>query len=243
MSQGFSEARLDPEIGRQAEKSVEWRTEVTELESSAEERNGKWARSRRRYNIGYGVRELDKRQAIEAFFEARQGRLFGFRFKDWADYRTAAPGVDITPLDQFVGTGDGASARAQLVKRYSSGFEQAVRRIAKPRPDIRVAIDGVETTDFEVDFTTGIVTFPSVLAEGAVISWGGEFDVPVRFASDTLTIRSEGEHLAQIPRIELIEDPNYLSAAEQAGLLFLNLANPLEQLINVDWPALWEQMA
>ena len=47
------------------------------------ERDGRcyshWAHSRRRYDAGLGVRSLDDLAEVLAFFEARHGRLTGFR--------------------------------------------------------------------------------------------------------------------------------------------------------------------
>ena len=46
---------------------------------------------RRRYDAGYGVRSLDEIHAVIAFFEERCGRLYGFRWKDHADWKSCAP--------------------------------------------------------------------------------------------------------------------------------------------------------
>ncbi|MFT2526169.1 DUF2460 domain-containing protein, partial [Escherichia coli] len=75
-----------------------------------EHRNGRWADSRRRYEAGFGMRGLDALHAVLAFFEERRGRLYGFRFRDRVDSRSGPPGRPIGPLDQPLGTGDGATA-------------------------------------------------------------------------------------------------------------------------------------
>jgi len=69
-----------------------------------------------------------------------------------------------------------------------------------------VAIDGVEATSgWSVDTTTGIVTFTSAPAAGATITVGFEFDVPVRFDTDTLDITLDIERLGSITSIPLLE--------------------------------------
>ncbi len=55
------------------------------------------------------------------FFEARGGQLHGFRFRDPVDGSSARPGMAVTALDQWIGTGDGERAAFQLVKAYGDG--------------------------------------------------------------------------------------------------------------------------
>ena len=43
-----------------------------------------------------GMRSLDDIETLIAFFEARFGQLFAFRWKDWSDYRSSKPSQDIT---------------------------------------------------------------------------------------------------------------------------------------------------
>ncbi len=59
--------------------------------SGREERNARWAHSRRRYDAGYGVKTLEALSAVVAFFEERRGRLYGFRWRDRLDHSSAAP--------------------------------------------------------------------------------------------------------------------------------------------------------
>ena len=59
----------------------ERRTEIVTLASGFEERNTPWAHARRRYDAGLGLRGLDDLHRVVAFFEARMGRLYGFRWR------------------------------------------------------------------------------------------------------------------------------------------------------------------
>lgn len=61
------------------------------LGSGHEERNTRWAQSRRRYDAGYGVKSLDDLHGVITFFEERRGRLYGFRWKDMSDFRSGPP--------------------------------------------------------------------------------------------------------------------------------------------------------
>ncbi|HHN72860.1 MAG TPA: TIGR02217 family protein, partial [Thermopetrobacter sp.] len=174
----FHEVRFPDNISRGARGGPERRTQIVELASGNEERNASWANSRRRYDVAYGIRRADDLAAVVAFFEARNGRLFGFRFKDWADCKSCLPSRTPAATDQSIGTGDGATTDFQLVKVYSSGSQSWTRTITKPvGGTVRIAIDGVgQTSGWSIDTTTGLVSFDSAPAAGVSITAGFEFD-------------------------------------------------------------------
>jgi len=203
----FHEVRFPDNISRGARGGPERRTQVVELASGDEERNASWANSRRRYDVAYGIRRADDLAAVVAFFEARNGRLHGFRFKDWADYKSGRPSQPDTPADQQIGTGDGLATTFQLIKRYTSGAQSWVRTITKPVPaSVRVMLDGAEQiTGWSVDTDTGIISFAEPPATGVIITAGFAFDVPVRFDTDTLDVTLDVERLGSITSIPLIE--------------------------------------
>ena len=203
----FHEVRFPDNISRGARGGPERRTQIVELASGDEERNASWANSRRRYDVAYGIRRADDLAAVVAFFEARNGRLYGFRFKDWADYKSCQPSETPSATDQVIGTGDGTTTDFQLVKVYASGSQTWVRTITKPvAGSVLVAIDGVEqASGWTVDTTTGVVSFDAAPASGAAITAGFEFDVPVRFDTDTLDVTLDLERLGSITSIPLLE--------------------------------------
>ena len=203
----FHEIRFPDNISRGARGGPERRTQIVELASGDEERNASWANSRRRYDVAYGIRRADDLAAVVAFFEARNGRLHGFRYKDWADYKSALPSQAITATDQQIGTGTGSLQTFQLAKRYTSGAQTWVRTIAKPvAGTVRVALGMVEQmSGWTVDTTTGVVTFTAAPAGGVIVRAGFEFDVPVRFDSDTLDVTLDFERLGSITSIPLLE--------------------------------------
>lgn len=207
----FHEVRFPTEIAFGSTGGPERRTEIVTLGSGHEERNSRWADSRRRYNAGYGIRSLDDLHAVIAFFEERRGRLCGFRWRDRIDYKSGAPGSAVTPGDQALGVGDGATATFQLVKRYGALHAPWTRTIRKPvAGSARVAVDGVEKAegaDWTYDLATGLVTFASgaVPAAGKAVTAGFEFDVPVRFDTDHLDINLTSFAAGDIPAIPLVE--------------------------------------
>ena len=203
----FHDVRFPDNISRGARGGPERRTQIVELASGDEERNASWANSRRRYDVAYGIRRADDLAAVVAFFEARNGRLHGFRFKDWGDHKSCLPSGTSVPTDQLIGTGDGATTTFQLVKRYASGSQTWVRKITKPvAGTVRVALDGAEQlSGWTVDTTTGVLTFDTAPAAGVVITAGFAFDVPVRFDTDVLDVTLDLERLGSITSIPLLE--------------------------------------
>jgi len=205
----FHEVRFPASLSFGAAGGPERRTEIVTLANGFEERNSPWEHSRRRYDAGLGLRALDDVETALAFFEARRGQLYGFRWKDWADYRSSRPSEPITDDDQILGTGDGAETAFQLTKTYSSGGFDYVRPIAKPvAGTVVVALDGApqaEGTAFSLDAETGIVTFATAPAAGVQITAGFEFDVPVRFDTDTLTATADAFAAGQVPSIPVVE--------------------------------------
>ena len=203
----FHEVRFPDNISRRARGGPERRTQVVELASGDEERNASWANSRRRYDVAYGIRRADDLAAVVAFFEARNGRLFGFRTKDWADYKSSLPSQATTPTDQQIGTGTGSLKTFQLSKRYTSGAQAWTRTIAKPvAGTIMIALGLVEQmSGWTLDATTGIVTFTTAPGNGVIVRAGFEFDVPVRFDTDMLDVTLDIERLGSITSIPLLE--------------------------------------
>jgi uncharacterized protein (TIGR02217 family) len=207
----FHETRFPTAISRAANGGPERRTDVIVLGSGAEERNARWADSRRSYNAGWGVKSLDDLHAIIAFFEERRGRLHGFRWRDPTDWKSCAPEGTPAALDQDIGTGDGTTAAFQLVKTYGSAFNPWTRAITKPvAGTVLVAVDGVTQTlgtAFTVDTATGLVAFQPghVPSADAAITAGFEFDVPVRFDTDKLEINLQGFRHGAIPSIPIVE--------------------------------------
>ncbi len=202
----FHEVRFPTRIARGATGGPQRLTEIVSLASGHEERNTRWAQSRRRYEAGLGVQSVDDLHEVIAFFEARRGRLHGFRWKDHADYKSCLPRQPVSATDQQIGTGDGAAASFQLVKTYIDGAGSHERNIAKPvAGSVMVAVDGVVDPSASIDTITGLVTLASAPGPGAIITAGFEFDVPVRFDTDRLDINMSHFEAGQIPDIPVVE--------------------------------------
>jgi len=203
--ENFHEVSLPLSIAFGAQGGPERRTEIVPLASGSEARNAVWAGSRRRWELGGATTKLEDLRELIAFFEARRGRLHGFRFRDVLDDRTSSPGDTVAATDVAIGTGDGIRTVFELVKTYG----ETERRIWKPvAGSVRVALDGAETADgVVIDTSRGEVRFPVAPADGAAVTAGYVFDVPVRFDSDRIETSLEGfgaGRAVQVPIIELL---------------------------------------
>ena len=205
----FHEIRFPASLSFGALGGPERRTDIVTIANGFEERNTPWAHARRRYDAGLGLRSMDDVADLIAFFEARQGQLIGFRWKDWSDYRSCFPSQDIDADDQLLGIGDESQTQFQLVKTYRSGEATYARPIAKPvAGSVRVSVGGVPMTDgvdYSLDLTTGVVTFNAAPDEGAQVRAGFAFDVPVRFDTEAIMIAASSFEAGEIPSIPVVE--------------------------------------
>ena len=212
MPTGFHDVRLPDDVERGAKGGPSFKTTVLGAISGVEQRNMDWERARHRWNIGYGMESRDNFMSVVNFFYARRGRAFGFRFKDWTDY-TSGSGFSLESADpdnrSFLGAGTGAIDEFQLVKHYEDDVSSYTRTITRPvEGTVRVWVDSVEqteTTDWTLDYSTGLITFvvPPPLDDAVEAFF--QFDVPVRFNEDSIEVELEWWNAGQIPDIPIIE--------------------------------------
>lgn len=200
----FDEVSLPARLAFGSTGGVERRTEVVSLASGFERRSTPWAHGRRRFLIGANLRSLDDMAELTAFFEARRGRLNGFRFRDFADFKSCPPGAIVSALDQALGVGDGETARFSLGKAYGDYR----RDIRKPvGGSVLVAADGEGLAEhaYAVDAATGDVTFDAAPDAGVVLTAGFLFDTPVRFDADRIEVTLESFGAGRMAAVPLIE--------------------------------------
>lgn len=210
MSNGFHEVQFPLRLSLGASGGPGRRTDIVALSNGGETRNARWADARRRYDAGTGLRGLEDLYQLTAFFEARRGQLYGFRFRDPVDHASAPPGQAVSVIDQQIGTGDGVRTGFQLTKTYEDAGGASTRRIEKPvEGSVVLAVDGLALgqNDYAVDHTTGLVTIVpgSVPAPGAIVTAGYEFDIPVRFDTDRIEISLAAFKAGSVPTVPLVE--------------------------------------
>jgi len=205
----FHEIRFPANLSFGSIGGPERRTEVVTLANGFEERNTPWSHSRRRYDAGLGLRSLNDVELLLAFFEARRGQLHGFRWKDWADFKSSAASRSPEFNDQVIGHGDGISAQFQLYKTYQAGVNPYLRPVTKPvAGTVTLGLEGDllrEGVHFDLDMSTGTVTLYEVPPQGASITAGFEFDVPVRFDTDLIQVSVASFKAGTVPNVPIVE--------------------------------------
>lgn len=175
---GFAEVRIDDNLIIYRTVGGPWfSTAIEVVDSGREYRNAKWSLPLGQWELGERSMLPDDFLVMKNFFNARQGRAQGFRFKDWADYRDEGMGVLVAV--------PGTSGGYQMYKTYPSGGVNGLRKIVKPVADTVKVYSGGSLVGATVDPATGIITGVG----GDTLTWTGEFDTPVRFDTDHL--RSE----------------------------------------------------
>ena len=198
----FHEVRLPLSLAFGAQGGPERRTDVVTLANGSEARNAVWAGSRRRWELGGAITKIETLHELVAFFEARRGRLHGFRFRDVIDDRSGVPAQPVSSGDQQIGMADGEQTVFAIVKSYGA----TERRIYKPVPgSVRVAVNGVDVADIAVNTAEGLIRFNHPPETGAIVTAGYLFDVPVRFDTDHLETSLEAFGAGRAGQVSLIE--------------------------------------
>ena len=182
----FHDVQFPPKISYGSKGGSGFNTTVLTLTSGAEKRNINWQRTRGKYDVSHGIKSRADMQELIEFFHARFGRGHSFRYKDWGDYELWGT--------ETIGTGDGIETDYQIIKTYSSGGFDFVRNITRPVSGTLtgVRVNGVlqvETTNYTVDYNTGIITFLVAPPNTESVTVDAcEFDVHCRFETDEMNI-------------------------------------------------------
>ncbi len=194
----FVEERFAEDISFGSSGGPAFSTDVVITHGGYEQRNSNWVHARASYNVAHGVKTQTQLDTLIAFFRARKGRAEGFRFKDWSDFKATGA---------VIGAGDDATTEFQLTKTYGSGPGAHVRSITKPvTGTVNIYVDAVlQSSGVAVDSSTGVVTFTTPPAASEVISADYDFDVPVRFDTDTPSARLDDYGVFSIQTIPIVE--------------------------------------
>lgn len=195
MADSFHNVRLSDRVEADAQGGPGFKTTVTETASGDEFRNVEWSRTRGKWTISY-THEHWRNQEIIAFFYARRGRAYGFRFRDWSDYK----------VDNVFAKGDGIVTEFQAAKIYEPGQYAFSRRLSRLVAPVVITVNGTPvTTGVVADLNTGKVSFSIAPADGDEIGITCEFDVPVRFDDDELPASMITQDISSMESIPIIE--------------------------------------
>lgn len=198
MSGQFVDIYLPPQVpGYPCIVSPVTSTTITEASSGDEGRNKNWRHPLRTIKLPAAqAREWPVIDALQTHFLVTGGPFNSWAFRDPFDFASCAllgpnePGATVLArvrgLDQAFGTGDGLTRTFQLTKTYARGAAPAyVRPIGLPLLSSLVILDaGAAAGSHVVSRPGGVVTFDDAPLDGHALTWGGLFDIPVRFEAD-----------------------------------------------------------
>lgn len=158
----FFEVQFPTNISIGAVGGPEFSTHIVAIDSGYEQRNQRWDTCRLRYDVSHGVRTIEEMKQLVSFFRMVKGKAHGFRFKDYTDYtvgvtegRFAKNVADAVP--NIYASGE---KTYQLYKTYDFSSNFTHRLINKPvAGSVKVFVNGVESTDFSLNTTTGLLTW------------------------------------------------------------------------------------
>lgn len=180
---GFHEVRFPEDVSWGSRGGPVYKTQVFTSHRGFEKRNVDWSQPMMQFNAAYGIKTDAHILNVINFFNARQGRLFGFRYKNWCNYQIK---------EGPIATGDGFSRRLPMWKFY--GFSGA-RHYKRLRKIVRGSVQGVqvgaepvvEGVDFQIDYDAGEIVFNDPVGYGIPVrALNLEFDEPVRFEEDSV---------------------------------------------------------
>jgi uncharacterized protein (TIGR02217 family) len=204
--QAFDDVQFPLSLGRGASVTPGFSTAIVTTASGHEQRNADWASGRLRFDAGPGVRSEADLQTLIAFFRARRGAARGFRFRDPYDFSSRSIAGAVTAGDQLLGVGDGVRTEFPLIKRYGAEGDAELRRITRPvMGSVLVSLGGMLSVSGWVLLDGGVVSFTTPPGAGVQVRAGFQFDVPVRFAEDSLEIDAALFAAGDAPSVPLIE--------------------------------------
>lgn len=197
----FHEIRFPTRISYGAVGGPRFSTTIQILNSGHEQRNINWANARREYSVDISPSRGQEWDQILSFFHARRGRAYGFRLKDFSDFKLK---------DGIIGVGDGIQQDFQIIKLYQDdeglapGYTRPLQKIVSG--SVMVSLNEVaQFGNWTVDDNTGEIHFSTPPVEGASIAVSCEFDVPVRFDTDLMEAAIPGPDIHHWQSVKLVE--------------------------------------
>lgn len=182
--------------GYPAFSSPRFATDIVEVDSGDEQANQRWTHPKYTFTVPEGVRDMATLNALRDHWLVMAGPARVWPYRDPLDFATCdltRPNTvpTVTMTDQIIGTGDGVTRSFQLVKTYTRGASTYDRDIKCPVLStclVAVVNDSghpeLVTSGYTITRPGGVITFDTAPKAGRLISWGGLFDVIVRFESD-----------------------------------------------------------
>lgn len=179
---GFHDVRFPEDVSWGSRGGPQFKTQVFISHHGYEKRNIDWQQPMMAFDVAYGIRTDVQMMKVINFFNARQGRAYGFRYKNWGAYKMSGQ----------IAVGDGTNKRLPIHRVYTQGgatFKKRLWKIVKGSVT-EVLLGGVSKTegvDFNIDYNSGEIVFNTAPGNGVSINVTNlEYDEPVRFDVDSV---------------------------------------------------------
>jgi uncharacterized protein (TIGR02217 family) len=205
--QAFDDVRFPLALSQEVLAEARFSTQILTTTGGHERRNSRWSDALMRFDVGPALRSERDLATLMAFYRARRGPARAFRLRDPFDYdsRQFDSGPDNGAADQPLGMGNGERSNFQLVKHYGPVDDPQIRRITHPVADqVAISMDGEDVSGWML-LAGGVVAFDTPPPEGAILRAHFVFDVPVRFAEDSLAINAATFAAGEATSIVLVE--------------------------------------
>lgn len=198
----FHEIRFPEDVSWGSRGGPTFKTQVFTSHRGFEKRNLDWMQPIMHFDVSYGIRQDSHILAVINFFNARQGRAHGFRYKNWGNYKLA---------NEPFAAGDGANNRLPIWKMYNDSvnirsYKRLYKIVQGSVTGVTVAgVPATEGTDFSIDYNSGEIAFNTVQPYGTLINCVTlEFDEPVRFDMDNMQTVIDAYNSNSISAIPLV---------------------------------------
>lgn len=198
----FHEIRFPEDVSWGSRGGPTFKTQIFTSHRGFEKRNLDWIQPMMSFDVSYGIRTDNHILSVISFFNARQGRAKGFRYKNWGNYKLT---------NEAFAAGDGVNSRLPMWKMYNSS--ENIRSYKRLHKIVRGSVTGVtlnnvsvtEGVDFSIDYNSGEIAFNSVQPYGYPVKCTTlEFDEPVRFDMDNIQTVIDAYNSNSIVAIPLV---------------------------------------
>ncbi len=144
-----------------------------------------------------------EQEQLVGFFGARQGAFDSFLYDD---------PTDDTVTDQSFGTGNGVTTVFPLVRSYGAGGSTLTELVQNVNTITNIKVNGVTIVQgsgagkYLID-SVGNVTFGTVPAAAATITWSGSYYYRCRFREDTLDFNNFMSQLWELKKLSFVGSP------------------------------------
>lgn len=187
----IDDVRLPEKWSKGSSGGPAFQTDTVATVSGVQDREERWEHPLSTWDIVHNIRTPEDMAALRAFHRVRRGASRGFLLKDWIEFTSAADGVSQpSAIDQPLGAGDGATKIFPIVRHYSDSGGSYDWPVHWPvAGTVLVAADGVPMgSGWTLQRGAGTITFLSAPGNGVALTCGFEFDYPVHFVEDQLSV-------------------------------------------------------